>query len=108
QLGQATGKVPPATFAEAEPMMEAARAKIASFSASQPSDLATIGAGGAVYDKTHQRVLYQNPGVPRPATMVTIHTPNGDQQAMLNPDGTISALKIGGQTGASPQVNTQL
>jgi hypothetical protein len=61
QLGQASGKVPPATFAEAEPMMEAARAQIAQLG--QPKqNLMTVGQEQTVIDPSTGKVVYQGAG----------------------------------------------
>ena len=57
------GQDPPATFAEAEPKMEAARAQIAMLGQQQKQGLINVGAGGAVLDPTTGKVVYQNPGV---------------------------------------------
>lgn len=55
------GQQPPATFAEAEPKMEAARAQIAMLG--QPQDqFVNVPAQGAVFNKATGEVVYQNPG----------------------------------------------
>ena len=58
-LGQATGKVAPASFADAEPLMEAARAQIASISsASAPIK---VGAGESLVDPNTYKALFTAP-----------------------------------------------
>lgn len=55
------GQEPPATFAEAEPKMEAARAQIAMLG--QPQDqYVNVPAQGAVFNKATGEVVYQNQG----------------------------------------------
>lgn len=55
-IGAAQGKVPPATFAEAAPMMEAARGQIASI----PLKAATLTPGSVSIDQNSGRVIYNN------------------------------------------------
>jgi hypothetical protein len=54
------GQDPPATFAEAEPKMEAARAQIAMLNQPQAQKFVNVAAGGAVVDPTTGQVVYHN------------------------------------------------
>lgn len=56
------GQEPPATFAEAEPKMEAARAQIAMLGQQGGDQYVNVPAQGAVFDKQLGKVVYQNPG----------------------------------------------
>jgi hypothetical protein len=94
QIGAASGKVPPATFAEAEPMMEAARAQIAQLNLQQTQgkNLINVGAGGAVFDPNTMKPVYSNASKPQLVT-----GPNGVQY-WANPGGEATPVRIGGGT----------
>lgn len=90
------GQEPPATFAEAEPKMEAARAQIAMLG-QQQKKLMNIAAGGTAIDEAGN-VVYHNPGVP--AKPDIIQTDKGFARVL--PDGTVVPLSYGGAPAAVP------
>lgn len=100
------GKEPPATFAEAEPLMEAARARIAELAQPKGAGLINVGAGGAVFDPATRQLVYQNPGVAKAPGIVAVNLPDGTtQQFQQLPDGSLAPLRIAGQ--GSPQAASQ-
>lgn len=97
------GQQAPATFAEAEPKMEAARAQIAALGGQQKSDLINVGAGGAIFDPKTRKMIYQNPGVQKTPGIVSVNLPdNTTQQYLQNPDGSLSPLRMGQQGATQP------
>lgn len=56
----------------------------------QKSDLINVGAGGAVFDPKTQKPIYTNPGVEKPAQIVTVNRPDGTTQQFQNtPQGLV-------------------
>ena len=98
------GQEPPATFAEAEPKMEQARAQIAALQGTQKPGFINVAAGGALVDPTTGKPVFQNQGVPKTPAIVSVNLPDGStQQYQHNPDGTLSPLRVAPQ-GASQGV----
>jgi len=98
------GQEPPATFAEAEPKMEQARAQIAALQSTQKPGYINVAAGGALVDPTTGKPVFQNQGVPKTPAIVSVNLPDGStQQYQHNPDGTLSPLRVAPQ-GASQGV----
>lgn len=89
-LGASQGKVPPATFAEAEPMMEAARGQIASMG---PGKLGLVTPGSILHDQ------YGN---------VLINNPTGDKPiiAPVGPNGEKGLVAFNPHAGANQQLVT--
>ena len=85
------GQEPPATFAEAEPKMEQARAQIAALQGTQKPGFINVAAGGALVDPVTGKPVFQNQGVPKTPPIVSVNMPDGStQQYQHNPDGTLS------------------
>lgn len=54
------------------------------------SGLINVGAGGAVFDPAQGKTVYTNPGVEKPAQIVTINRPDGTTQQFQNtPQGLV-------------------
>lgn len=98
------GQEPPATFAEAAPKLEAARAQIAALAQQSKSKLINVGAGGAVFDPDTGKPVYTNPGVaPKPQL---IQTADGSY-AWATPGGGAQPLTYGGASAAAPSPSFQ-
>lgn len=96
-IGAAQGKVPPATFAEAAPMMEAARGQIASI----PVNATTLTPGSVLTDKNTGQVLYNNQTGDKFINAPV--GPNGEKGLIaVNPHGGGQGqiVTLGGGTGA--------
>lgn len=102
------GQQPPATFAEAAPKMEQARAQIATMQQQTADKLINVGAGGAIFDPNTKQAIYTNPGVaPKPQL---IQTADGSY-AWATPGGSASPVTYAGGAQASqaqPQFSTQI
>lgn len=48
------------------------------------SGLINVGAGGSVFDPATRTAVYTNPGVEKPAQIVTINRPDGTTQQFQN------------------------
>lgn len=98
------GQEPPATFAEAAPKMDAARAQIAALSGQQKPGFINVAAGGALVDPTTGKPVYQNPGAgPKPQL---IQTADGGY-AWATPGAGATPLTYGSAQGGSAQGATQ-
>lgn len=98
-IGASQGKVPPATFAEAEPMMEAARGQIATLGLppGQSNALINVGAGGAVLDPVTRKPIFINQNV-KPELV----TGQDGKQYWATPNGPATPVMISnGQPSAS-------
>ena len=96
RIGAAQGKTAPATFAEAEPLMEAARAQIASLPQPAPSVLTP---GSELVSKTGQ-VLHATPFADKIINNAPVG-PNGERGVVaVNPrsGGQGSLVSLGGST----------
>lgn len=92
------GQEPPATFAEAAPKMEAARAQIAALSGQQKPGFINVAAGGALVDPMTGKPVYQNPGAgPKPQL---IQTADGSY-AWATPGAGATPLTYGSAQGAT-------
>ena len=99
------GQEPPATFAEAEPKMEAARAQIAQLGGQQ-AGLINVPASGAVFDPNTRQVVFQNQASPKlPSEVATLqylqqHPDLAEfqrkQQAAMHPQKVAAAANING------------
>ena len=93
---------PPATFAEAEPKMEQARAQIAALSGQQKPGYINVSAGGALVDPMTGKPVYTNPGVEKTPAIVSVNMPDGStQQYQHNADGTLSPLRLAPSQGST-------
>lgn len=97
-IGAAQGKVPPATFAEAAPMMEAARGQIASI----PVNPTTLTPGAVAIDKTTGQVIYNNPAAEKVVNNAPIG-PNGEKGVVVfapHSGGVGQIATLGGGNGS--------
>lgn len=104
-IGAAQGKVPPATFAEAEPMMEAARGQIATLApppGQKDGGFINVGAGGAVWDPVSKQPVFQNQQV-KPQLVTGVD----GQSYWATPNGPATPIRINSGAPATAQGNSQ-
>ena len=96
------GQQPPATFAEAEPKMEQARAQIAALSGQQKPGYINVSAGGALVDPMTGKTVYTKPGVENTPAIVSVNMLDGSmQQYQHNADGKLSPLRLAPSQGST-------
>jgi len=69
-------------------------------------DLINVGAGGSVFDPVSGKPVYTNPGVDKPAQIVTVNRPDGTTQQFQNTPQGLVPLQVAPQAQA-PQAGAQ-